>query len=717
MGFYFRKSVRIGPVRFNFSKSGVGASIGVKGFRYGVHPTGGTYIHAGRHGFYYHQELGGRRRKGPVRPELPPPPNQPTDEFEVISASNLAKTSASNLQDLLRTAYGGARMDYLAGGGALIGFIVLCRVGWFIAGLYACLGVLATAYFAYWETRRRTVYLHYETDGIVLHAFQEIISGFNQLAACKGVWAETSARSLVSMRERKTFAGATTLSDRQPAVFGEGVPPWVEANVPVPTIKSRGQTFYFLPDGLLVYDGSGVGHLSYRDLQIGASTSTFIATHPPSDAEIVGQTWMHPNKNGGPDSRFANNFPIPLCRYGECTFVSPSGQLLQLQTSRAEAPEGLRIAVERALTAISSATGGDAFLPAAAVNEEHFETGIDAIHSALRGVGKAVKSATQLVDSGLGQIAGEGNDILHWFLRIVAAMAVCMISTIVAIIAINQSQPAAEVQFVAAAPTTDSQQMATAPKVTIPVKSIVAGHPAEHAADASESRQTQRETSNENRQPSDAAEASIQTRSPVSFPKQIENRTQSETTKPEIAAEPEATKPASAAASPQVEQTPSSQSFLNDFHSRLSAQIAKVALEDTSSKRDEAHRKMMKVFDEQLKSRTLTLRFPIEDVAKGKTSSDSALILGPPAEAVGADGFRAAFKYYSVHLTPDEASNLKRGDALVLKGTGRFGSGSAVEAQVKGTLLVLRFSSKVSRNDYGVFLQNPTHNIEHGKNQ
>ena len=35
MGLRFRKSINIGPLRINFSKSGVGFSLGVKGFRVG----------------------------------------------------------------------------------------------------------------------------------------------------------------------------------------------------------------------------------------------------------------------------------------------------------------------------------------------------------------------------------------------------------------------------------------------------------------------------------------------------------------------------------------------------------------------------------------------------------------------------------------------------------------------------------------------------------
>lgn len=58
MGWYIRKSVQFGPIRFNLSKSGIGTSVGIKGFRHGVRPNGKGYLHAGRHGLYYRRELG-----------------------------------------------------------------------------------------------------------------------------------------------------------------------------------------------------------------------------------------------------------------------------------------------------------------------------------------------------------------------------------------------------------------------------------------------------------------------------------------------------------------------------------------------------------------------------------------------------------------------------------------------------------------------------------
>jgi hypothetical protein len=56
MGWYLRKSLNLGPIRINLSKSGIGVSAGVKGLRVGTGPRG-KYLHAGREGIYYRTSL------------------------------------------------------------------------------------------------------------------------------------------------------------------------------------------------------------------------------------------------------------------------------------------------------------------------------------------------------------------------------------------------------------------------------------------------------------------------------------------------------------------------------------------------------------------------------------------------------------------------------------------------------------------------------------
>jgi len=58
MSFYIRKSKKLGSLRLNLSKSGVGASVGATGLRTGIKPNGQKYVHAGRHGIYYRKNIG-----------------------------------------------------------------------------------------------------------------------------------------------------------------------------------------------------------------------------------------------------------------------------------------------------------------------------------------------------------------------------------------------------------------------------------------------------------------------------------------------------------------------------------------------------------------------------------------------------------------------------------------------------------------------------------
>jgi hypothetical protein len=53
VGVYFRKSKSLGPLRFNLSKHGLGASIGARGLRVGKQASReGLYVRGGRDGLY-----------------------------------------------------------------------------------------------------------------------------------------------------------------------------------------------------------------------------------------------------------------------------------------------------------------------------------------------------------------------------------------------------------------------------------------------------------------------------------------------------------------------------------------------------------------------------------------------------------------------------------------------------------------------------------------
>lgn len=69
MGWSFRKSVKFGPVRVNLSKSGVGYSVGGKGFRTGVRSNGRRYttVSIPGTGISHRTEHGGIQSRPPAQ--------------------------------------------------------------------------------------------------------------------------------------------------------------------------------------------------------------------------------------------------------------------------------------------------------------------------------------------------------------------------------------------------------------------------------------------------------------------------------------------------------------------------------------------------------------------------------------------------------------------------------------------------------------------------
>src|SRR5256885_110141 len=106
MGFYVRKSVSVGPFRFNLSKSGVGLSTGIKGFRVGTGPRG-NYVHIGMGGIYFRQTIPSATRSGSRRPPLEVPPEQSSSiqfkEIESGSVSQMVDSSSAALLEEINT--------------------------------------------------------------------------------------------------------------------------------------------------------------------------------------------------------------------------------------------------------------------------------------------------------------------------------------------------------------------------------------------------------------------------------------------------------------------------------------------------------------------------------------------------------------------------------------------------------------------------------------
>ena len=330
MGFFLRKSISLGPIRFNLSKSGIGVSAGIKGLRIGAGPRG-NYVHMGREGLYYRKTFSSR----PVR-QLAPSSTQPTAdvvvpaEMDIIESSAVSQMTDCTATELLEELNGKhekvslwkimAAACIIAVGGAVVGVPVFMINfgGWVIAA--AVLTIILT----YWYDQfRKTTVLFYDFEPEAETRYQALHEGFEKLKFSARTW-HIIAKAEVT--DSKYHAGAANLISRDAVVFSMGTPPYMKTNIKVLILPCGKQTLYFFPERVLVYDGGKIGAVSYNDLEINISPTRFIEEESlPFDAKIVDRTWRYTNKSGGPDKRFKDNPEIPIVLYDRLMLTSSSG--------------------------------------------------------------------------------------------------------------------------------------------------------------------------------------------------------------------------------------------------------------------------------------------------------------------------------------------------------------------------------------------------------
>ena len=341
MGFYLRKSISVGPLRFNLSKSGIGVSAGVKGLRLGVGPRG-NYVHMGRGGLYYRATLPPSKssRKSPDQPELSHSPqlqpgtHAPLEEIESADVSQIVDSSSRELLDELNRKRAKMRLWPVVA----IASVVILGLGissnwptWLLA-LFLVAGAIGTYIAHARDALGKTVVLFYNFDSEMEAAYAQLHNTASQLASCAVAWhIEASGK----VHDRKYHAGASDLVRRKSTFIQKAEPPYVKTNIETIAVGVGRQTLHFFPDRVLIYDTNGVGAVGYPELHVEVSATRFIESDSvPRDAEVVDRTWKYVNKSGGPDRRFKDNKKLPVCSYEEIALSSQTGLNEVLQLSR-----------------------------------------------------------------------------------------------------------------------------------------------------------------------------------------------------------------------------------------------------------------------------------------------------------------------------------------------------------------------------------------------
>jgi len=176
----------------------------------------------------------------------------------------------------------------------------------------------------------------YELEQDATAAYEAMTAAFDHLAASSMKWHVDSGGAVRDIHSWKRNSGASHIIDRRPTEFGYELPRVLKSNITPPSIKVGKERLYFLPDVVLVVENSKIGAVAYDSLNVAWQDSNFIEDGTlPRDAKVIRHTWKHPNKNGGPDRRFSNNYQIPVCRYESIYLGSNNGlnELLQVSTN------------------------------------------------------------------------------------------------------------------------------------------------------------------------------------------------------------------------------------------------------------------------------------------------------------------------------------------------------------------------------------------------
>lgn len=367
MGFYVRKSVKAGPFRFNLSKSGIGISAGVPGFRIGTGPRG-NYIHMGRNGIYYRASLNASGKGSPVRPRQPPQHQQPAylpsdvvmEDVTGATAMSLEPTGRGDLVDQLNDA--AARFVWWWPVAIVVFLLGILIMPW---GLIVwVLGAVGCVWLYFNDQARRTVVLFYDVHDDAHSWFESVVTQWRWLTESQRVWRIIQSGDVVSTYGYKVNAGASSLVNRisSTASTSDKIKQ-LATNVAIPSLTAGRCALYLLPDRLLVRDGKHYSDVDYRELRVFHQEQRFIENSAvPRDAVQVDSTWQYVNVKGGPDRRFKNNRILPIMLYGQIVIASPGGLYWIIQTSRAGAAEAIS-------QVISSAPGDSAALQAAGTVE------------------------------------------------------------------------------------------------------------------------------------------------------------------------------------------------------------------------------------------------------------------------------------------------------------------------------------------------------------
>ena len=305
MGVRFRKSINLGKgFRINMSKSGPGFSWGGKGFRVTKKANGGfrTTAYIPGTGLSYQKDfsnpLKGDNKK--TKKSGDKFDEKVTDIEERDFGLDFNNLKSTGLRDVLdQTGY-----EYPLRKIGLLVFIL----GIVLTFVNPILVIIAIAgAIMYFYKKRNPVEIEYDFEGEAKDEYDltnKLLAGILESDAVwlvEGIEADDD-RNLITVRKELSLK--------------EGLAGDLSTNVKVYSLVAGDLILSFLPDALLINKKGANKALDYKDLEVDLRSENFLEEEQISDATLIGKTYLHTNKDGGPDKRYKDNPEVYLVEYG-----------------------------------------------------------------------------------------------------------------------------------------------------------------------------------------------------------------------------------------------------------------------------------------------------------------------------------------------------------------------------------------------------------------
>lgn len=330
MGWRFRKSINLGGgFRINLSKSGIGYSWGVKGYRITKMASGQTrknYSIPGT-GISYVENI--PKRNNTQRQQISEPRTLTIGETTYYSSQNLDEISKNDI--VLKKIKCIHTLNYIAN--------ILCILIFFLP-----IGLLIKLIIAIWGR----IDLEYAFDEYSEEKYNALNTVVTEMKKNNKMWRINSS---VQNANIKYSFGATKSITRNIIKILKGTPWYIKSNIAIYYILDGRKKIYLTPDRIIILNGFKVVGCKYNNLDFNIFNSKYVEDEVvPKDARVISYTWKYVNKNGEPDKRFKDNSQLPICDYGGLAITSSDGINFRMQCSNiylmAEAKEHLNTFID-----------------------------------------------------------------------------------------------------------------------------------------------------------------------------------------------------------------------------------------------------------------------------------------------------------------------------------------------------------------------------------